>query len=577
MAGNAVHIGLLLEDIGSDFSKDLVRSVVNSIPPDKNIRLVVLPGKYDDPDKLDSYHTYSSVHNFIFRFSEVCRLDGIIIHLGTSSLNYQLVKQGKVPDRFKALPKVFIASDDKDLITVNYDNAMGIGEAVNYIVNICGMTRLCMLGGREDNKDARERKRIFTGFLEENGIPFESRNFINTDMTENCCDEAAELLDRNPGVQAIFCCNDAAAKGLYRVMKERDLTPGTDIMVFAFDNTNIAGELVPSLSSIGTGGDSLGQKALGMILDLINGVYVESALVPTRLYGRSSLPYEMYDYNMMELINVDPKFIERMFDDCFYRYRSSYRTHEMIDLRRLFFEIVSRMLMAVKQRYLSPESYDDICRLIDIFFDNGAMKYTDAAKLVERIDRFQAGVALAHPSLFTSVSLNKLLLRMKDNAILSLSRELAQEKNNIKQELFRLQDFTIDSMGYDNTPEENFNALLRSIGKFISRNAAFYMFEKPVVHSEEHSDNMPQIADLKCVIRDGNVKLIPDKRQRCAIKDVFTRLDMPKKCPGFIVFPVFHLNTTYGLLLCSPEGDIYDKGEFFALQLGRAVYLTGNK
>ena len=480
MAGNAVHIGLLLEDIGSDFSKDLVRSVVNSIPPDKNIRLVVLPGKYDDPDKLDSYHTYSSVHNFIFRFSEVCRLDGIIIHLGTSSLNYQLVKQGKVPDRFKALPKVFIASDDKDLITVNYDNAMGIGEAVNYIVNICGMTRLCMLGGREDNKDARERKRIFTGFLEENGIPFESRNFINTDMTENCCDEAAELLDRNPGVQAIFCCNDAAAKGLYRVMKERDLTPGTDIMVFAFDNTNIAGELVPSLSSIGTGGDSLGQKALGMILDLINGVYVESALVPTRLYGRSSLPYEMYDYSGGGGDHVENR-QQRVARGC-----------RLVDVA--VFEMLERD--------------DDICRLIDIFFDNGAMKYTDAAKLVERIDRFQAGVALAHPSLFTSVSLNKLLLRMKDNAILSLSRELAQEKNNIKQELFRLQDFTIDSMGYDNTPEENFNALLRSIGKFISRNAAFYMFEKPVVHSEEHSDNMPQIADLKCVIRDGNVKLI---------------------------------------------------------------------
>ena len=204
------------------------------------------------------------------------------------------------------------------------------------------------------------------------------------------------------------------------------------------------------------------------------------------------------------------------------------------------------------------------------------MKYTDAAKLVDRIERFQSGVARAHPSRFTNVSLNRLLLRMKDNAILALSKELAQERNNIKQELFRLQDFTIDSMGYDTTPEENFNALLRSIGKFISQNAAFYMFEEPVVHSAERDDSMPQIADLKCVIRDGIVKLIPETRQRCAIKDVFTRLDLPKNCPGFIVFPVFHLNTTYGLLLCSPEGDIYDKGEFFALQLGRAVYLTRN-
>ena len=41
-------IGLILEDIGSDFSKELVKSTVNSVSADKNVRLFILPGKYNN-------------------------------------------------------------------------------------------------------------------------------------------------------------------------------------------------------------------------------------------------------------------------------------------------------------------------------------------------------------------------------------------------------------------------------------------------------------------------------------------------------------------------------------------------
>lgn len=84
---------------------------------------------------------------------------------------------------------------------------------------------------------------------------------------------------------------------------------------------------------------------------MANGEDVSSALVPTRLYGRASLPYEMYDYNSAEMENIEFGFIYRMFDDCFYRYRNEYRSSEMIDLKRLFFEFISQMLITEPQIY----------------------------------------------------------------------------------------------------------------------------------------------------------------------------------------------------------------------------------
>ena len=86
-----------------------------------------------------------------------------------------------------------------------------------------------MLGGRDNNIDAALRKRIFIDCLAENEIPFSENKYQRTDMSEFCVEEAGELLDRNPGVEAIFCVNDASAKGLYQAMKQRNLEPGWDV------------------------------------------------------------------------------------------------------------------------------------------------------------------------------------------------------------------------------------------------------------------------------------------------------------------------------------------------------------
>ena len=568
-------IGMVLEDIFADFSKELISDVINAIPENRNIRLIVLSGRYHNPEfPDDEICSYNEIYNNVFKLGEQCNFDGFIIHIGNLSTNRKNTVDDSLIANFKKVPNVFIATDIGNVTTVNYDNESGIREAIDYLVNIDGLTRFCMLGGREDNVDSIRRKEIFIRCLENNGIQFTEENFINTDMSVDCTAEAAELLDRNPRVQAVFCINDAAAKGLYTVMEKRGLIPGKDIMVFGFDNTHMASELIPSLSSIGCDSCTLGRKALELLLSKLNGAEVESTLVPTRLYGRESLYYEMYDYTTKEMLKCDPAFINRMFDDCFYRYKNQNIKREDVDLKRLFFEFMSKILHSRKRCYMSPETYNEICRLIDIFFEKGAMNYTDASKLVKSMERLQGSMNSTSHSIAANVMINKLFLRMKDKAIFTLSERDIREVSELIGTRSKLQDFLISGMVNSRCGDNSNEGILRSINKIGLRNSALYLFDETFEYTPDGPAPFPEHLRLYCVIRSGDMYVLAKERQGCMISDIFSRNELSIKCRGFAAFPIFYSNRIYGIMLCELTDDIFKRGEFIALQIGRDFYIN---
>ena len=567
-------IGMVLEDMNTDFSKELIQSVLNAVPPNKNVRIVVLAGKYEHGDGPYQQRAYKLVYNTIFKLSELCDLDGLIIHLGSVSSQRGEFIVEKQLERYKSIPKVFIACNLPELLTVNYDNETGIREAVDALVNVNGLRKLCMLGGRDDNKDAMARKEIFARCLEENGIEFTERNYIESSMSVDCKGNAAKLLDANPDVQAVFCVNDAVAKGLYEAMADRGLVPGKDIYVFGFDNTRMAGEMIPSLSSIGLADCTLGQKALELLLAKLNGEEVSSVLVPTRLYGRESLPLEMYVYSTLDLISIDEKFIYRMFDDCFYRYKSEPHSRESVDLKRLFYEFMSRMLLAVRRRYMSNEDFEQIRVLIDKFFEKGAMQYTDAVKLIKSSERIQRAIINAQHSAAANIMINRLFLRIKDLAILTLSEHNIKDNERVIAGRQKIQQFLIDGTVYAGSEQDNLDKIIRNINKLGIDNAAFFMFDQPVVCDSKSRSMFPDKVNLRCVIKDGELYTLPKERQKCLISDMLSRPELPPQCLGFVAIPVFYSDLIYGLFLCEITKDIYDRGEYISLQLGRTVYLN---
>ena len=166
----------MLEDAFTDFAHDIIHSVSLVVKDLKDIRLVVIPGRQDDSrDPFDLMHQYKIRHNLIDMMNEQFHFDGLLLTFPNLSRMQK--------DIYRGIPKVYLATDLQDEITVNYDDAMGIREAIDYLVRIRGVTRLCMLCGRDDNTDAQKRRRIFRQCLEDNGLIYTESQYEPADMS----------------------------------------------------------------------------------------------------------------------------------------------------------------------------------------------------------------------------------------------------------------------------------------------------------------------------------------------------------------------------------------------------------
>ena len=571
---NVKTIAVVAGNIANDFCRDLVESMKNSIPSDGSVNLMILPGEVLIMDeKKEARWQFDSVFNGIYNLAYQCEPDGIIFAMGSMGWMASESDLNLFFERYKDIPKVLVSSEMQEYITVNYDNETGIKEAIDYLVNVNGFTNICMLGGDSLNPDAEERKKIFIKCLENNGLPFREEFFEPTNMSTHTEVPAQRLLDNNPDVQAVFCVNDTTAKGLYSVMERRGLRPGKDILVFGFDNTRMASEMTPSLSSIGPARETLGQKALELMIDQFEGKEVSSVMVATRLYGRESFQYDVHMYSNRELMAAGEEFIYRLFDDCFYRYNSSSIKRTAVDLRRLYYEFISRILKAYKRKFMPYEEYEEIGNMIDVFFRNGAMEYTDSEKILSCVERLQNALNIIQKSIAVNSLINRLFLRMKDDCIREICKKNVDQRNSAYTDLKRMKDHLICGFNYQNDREKALTSYFKSLDLVCIRNGSLFLFDKPVVKQGREEIVYPDELYMKCFIKDGEIHMTPQDRQLRKTKLLFSAIMEMAHLECMVVFPLVYERYTYGLIFCELTEKTYNMGGFVAINMGMTLKL----
>ena len=565
-------IGLIMEDMGSAYAKDLIRDVKEALSGYDSVRLVVISGKYDSPD-IDM-HEYRQVYNVIHRLDDICEFDGLIVSCAAFAKVMRRAKKQGPDSRILSIPKVFVGEGPRDETIVTCDNELGIRNAIEFLININGCRKLCMLAGRTDIYDAVKRKEVFIQSLNDNGIPYKEQYCVDADMSENCIPEAERLMDQNPDMEAVFCVNDSSAKGMYAAMRKRGLVPGEDIQIFGFDNTREAAMMEPPLSSVGTEGGTAGSKTVELLLKKLNGEATETVMLPTRLYGRESLKYATYDYSARDLQFLDSAVLDRMFDDCFYRFKNEKYLRENVNLRRLFHELLKKMMSAARRRYMSEDEFAELLRLADIFVENGALEYTDIRTLMKSIDRLQDGINRRRGSVVVNSKINRVFLRIKDKLVMELAKQ--KELDQIKRDSARekLEDFCLRAMDRIKVTEDDSERIIRNIGGLGLENAAFYVFERPVVFEDEDTIDLPEEIRLACVVKSGIFYMIPEVRQAGAVSSMFSRDELTGMDSGLLILPVICGSYVYGFLACGITEDIFDRGVIISTELGRALYLN---
>lgn len=568
-------IGLIVDNIDSEYSKDLIRDVEDALPMDGSIRLIVIASKYEDPYNKDrEMRDYRSVYNSVMRLAEVCDLDGLLISHGGFIAALKKAEAAGTAGRISKLPRILFGETYEDEVIVRCDNKSGIRSSIDYLARVNGCRKICMLGGRDDNCDALERKECFIQSLRDNGIEFSANCYVGTNMSGNCEREAESLLERNPDMDAVFCINDSVAGAMYNVIRKRGLKPGRDVQIFGFDNTRSAGTMDPPLASIGTDGSTVGRKMLELLMCRLKGEAVESVTLSTRLYGRDSLDYDAYDYSSFDLMSVDEAFVDRMFDDCFYRYKNERYDREMVNLRLLFHEFISRITNAMQRRYMSNEEFGEILRLSEIFIENDATEYTDIRKLMNSIDRLQEVINTTSGSLSVNSMINRAFLRIKDRLIKKLASQKEEGSIRRKENREKLERFCIRATEQSNSMYVDDSRIIRNISELGLYNAAFFKYDSPLLFEYEHTADMPYYIRMCCSIKEGEFYLTTRDRQNGPVKLMFTRPELASMSDGFLVLPVCCGPHIYGYLLCGLSEDIYDRGGFVAAELGRALYLN---
>ena len=281
-------IGLLVSGITEHFIISICKGVMHAAKA-ADVNLVVLPGKYIDRDLSSNKDLrYEYQYNTLFDYADSTTLDGVLVIADVIGCFATKDKIGQFLNKYNDIPCVLIASKFPGYVSITSDNESGIRDAMEYLILNKNCQRFGMIGGADDNTDAKERKDAFLRVLKEHNLLFKEKNYVMSDLSKRDKKAACTFLDNNPDVQAVFCVNDDVAINLYEEMNNRSLVPGKDIYVFGYDNSTIASKVNPTLSSIWTNTNELGEKALHTLVDVIDGKPVSDKRMPVKFIMRES-------------------------------------------------------------------------------------------------------------------------------------------------------------------------------------------------------------------------------------------------------------------------------------------------
>lgn len=247
------------------------------------VRLNALVGcSYGDPEERGG-------PSEIYRLAASSRIDGYLV-LSSVLANYR----GAEPVRqllewLPRRPTVSVGIEFPGVSSVLPEGG-GIGEIVEHLVQVHGLTRLAYIGGPQHNPDAIRRRADFLGTLARNGIAphwsfLEEGDFI-PESGRSC---AVKILDGSATPpQAIVCANDAMAIGVRAELRNRGFRIPEDIVLTGYDNIEESRTMAPSLTTVNASIYQIGFRAVELLVEQMKGAPASTEHIPSSLVLRRS-------------------------------------------------------------------------------------------------------------------------------------------------------------------------------------------------------------------------------------------------------------------------------------------------
>lgn len=286
-------ICVMIGDVSSDFSVELMKGILDTANRE-GVQTTYLMGMPRHAETIEQDSTGKSVyhHNSIYDYANLYGADAYIFSCGSLSGFKNENKFQEFLKHFATRPYVILQDNidanipGKSCITI--DNYSSYCQCIEHLIVVHGYRKIAFLAGIEDHPDAKERLRAYCDTMGKYRLPVAASMIAYGDFSEFSDDQASQLIDNNPGLEAIACCNDEMAKGCYRECAKRGLKVGKDLAITGFDNYSTSRSLMPPLTTISQNTYRMGEMAVRQAIALIEGLQVDPIKLKTKFHIRRS-------------------------------------------------------------------------------------------------------------------------------------------------------------------------------------------------------------------------------------------------------------------------------------------------
>ena len=157
-----------------------------------------------------------------------------------------------------------------NLSSVSTADAAAAEFAVDRLIGM-GHRRIGVLGGRADSHTAAVRYGGCRASFKKHGMEFDPAvQYVPARFgMEDGYRAMGDLLDRMPGLTAVFAMSDVMAVGAIRAIHERGLRVPQDVSVMGFDGIELGRYLTPQLTTIQQHRESIADRSVEILLRCI--------------------------------------------------------------------------------------------------------------------------------------------------------------------------------------------------------------------------------------------------------------------------------------------------------------------
>lgn len=199
----------------------------------------------------------------IRRFVQQQKLHGVILIPRVSEDQELAAALDAIGCRYVRIASVPLDLPERMLVT--HDRHAG-AEVAEYLESL-GHRRIALVTGPQRYRSAIERGGGFLDALARRGIVLPPASIYEGGYTfESGVAGAEQLLSQTPRPTAIFACNDEMAAGVYKAAQRMGIAIPGELSVVGYDDSPLASQLWPALTTIRLPVRDIGRQAAAMLL-----------------------------------------------------------------------------------------------------------------------------------------------------------------------------------------------------------------------------------------------------------------------------------------------------------------------